>query len=510
MRFIVKHWKGENSLAFAYWVNFFALGLLVVFASSSITEFIWSDASLSNIGYRTACSVTVLLDALFLVVYVWQVVGTWRSAEKHVNRAGRLWVAGLVKMLVFLGILLTAGRYYSDSDVYVELWRGVVGANMQRPEVSVYGDTLLVDGMLASGTAKRAETALEGRPNVSALWIRSDGGYFYEANAIARLVRRKSLGVVADDRCLSACVLVLAAGEPRLVTDVATIGLHQGSAFGRPFEDEQVWTPLLEAGFPEDELRRAMRAPPGDMWTIGIEKLVLSGFVQSIEHSGRRFLSSSPGLASVPLATGGKREKVRDALLVNDFFSGFYGFDPVAGEKVVVRLASEITGAATIETMHEKAFDIGSDLLAGPLLEAIPLADDAALVRFANALVDALSDMSSEGCYAYLMDGSSSVATRAYRALSNHQKQELLSAMGAVFSSASEAIDDLEVASDDDFLRLLLLLDESELLAIVEEEHPEAEARAAYCSGVIRMYTLILEGEPAERGPALRLAFTAE
>src|SRR5690606_13459698 len=76
--YFVRHWRGELSLPVSWWINGFILNL--VLGGLSATLFASQEEFLSP---------RVILFLLFinLLIYVWQIVGIWRSAKYYVERA---------------------------------------------------------------------------------------------------------------------------------------------------------------------------------------------------------------------------------------------------------------------------------------------------------------------------------------------------------------------------------------------------------------------------------------
>ena len=113
--FIAMNWRGEFSLGTTYWLfgflgNLFAGVLAVALAA----------AFQSGSGYQPKA----IFAMIFLVwvgigaVAIWQSVGVWRSASRHINARALLgkkspW-AGLAKVAVSIGVLRLAGTFLSS------------------------------------------------------------------------------------------------------------------------------------------------------------------------------------------------------------------------------------------------------------------------------------------------------------------------------------------------------------------------------------------------------------
>jgi hypothetical protein len=103
--YIGRHWNGELSLGASFWVNCVVISLLfnlVVF----IVGFAFAHGSLGLL-----LAVLWPFFAMSLVIAVWQLVGTWRSAENHKRHTGRKgWavVAQVLIVLAWIGVALNA------------------------------------------------------------------------------------------------------------------------------------------------------------------------------------------------------------------------------------------------------------------------------------------------------------------------------------------------------------------------------------------------------------------
>jgi hypothetical protein len=92
--YLSRHWRGQLSLAVAFWVNYIVLSV-IFFVTGNILALNEAD---DGVG--------IPFLMIWLPIIIWQCVGTWRSAG---NRGGFWGVA--VKGCVAIGILETAVGY---------------------------------------------------------------------------------------------------------------------------------------------------------------------------------------------------------------------------------------------------------------------------------------------------------------------------------------------------------------------------------------------------------------
>jgi hypothetical protein len=105
--FLVKHWRGDYSLGFSYWV----IGSLLTVIVVAITTAIGSSSGLRELGPRASGTAILVFYGFVVTLTLWQLVGIWRSADKHSQRGGKAFWAGLAKVMVVLGLLRAAGDF---------------------------------------------------------------------------------------------------------------------------------------------------------------------------------------------------------------------------------------------------------------------------------------------------------------------------------------------------------------------------------------------------------------
>lgn len=104
--YIGRHWNGDLSLGVSFWVN----DVLLNIAVAIILYIIISLLESASIG--VALTVLWILLLFSIALGIWQLVGIWRSAEKHKQYTGRRGLAIAAQVLVVLGwIGLAFGTY---------------------------------------------------------------------------------------------------------------------------------------------------------------------------------------------------------------------------------------------------------------------------------------------------------------------------------------------------------------------------------------------------------------
>jgi hypothetical protein len=101
IHYIIRHWRGDLSLGISYWFNTAFLTVIIqILASTVITQIATTSLSV------TYSALFNLIWMLFIIALsVWQLVGLWRSANKHVSRGGVGSWAILAKTAVIIWVL---------------------------------------------------------------------------------------------------------------------------------------------------------------------------------------------------------------------------------------------------------------------------------------------------------------------------------------------------------------------------------------------------------------------
>src|SRR6266404_2341422 len=99
--YIVRHWRGDFSLAKSYWVNSFLVAMLWYLITLGST----TSGFTKNFDIRESGFWSLGVMAVGILIGLWSAVGVWRSADNHVARGGGPGWAGTAKVLMALGLL---------------------------------------------------------------------------------------------------------------------------------------------------------------------------------------------------------------------------------------------------------------------------------------------------------------------------------------------------------------------------------------------------------------------
>ena len=278
--FIARHYQGEYSLARSYWLHSVGVSLLTVALGHGVTTM--SD----HVPVRASSSAVVLQFVLGIVMWFWAIRGTWASANRHAERGGRPFWAGLAKFVIVIGAIRVISQVVISVPAIGEHFE-VIGGAEHGPAMQVEllddGQAMLVSGGFNDGEAQQLDAALDAHPKVHTLVLSSGGGWLNEGLRMAGMVRARKLNTHVIDECSSACTLAFLAGEVRTMSRSGALGFHASRSVGsteqRPtrFETAELRAAYQEAGLPKAFIDKALATPHEDMWYPRYDALLEAG-----------------------------------------------------------------------------------------------------------------------------------------------------------------------------------------------------------------------------------------
>jgi hypothetical protein len=274
-------------LQVAFWRNFVCVTLALVLLASLTGIFLPQEA-ISEWTETPALSLAASVAGAFSLIsmLVWQLTGLWRSAGANMGVDNRLW-AGSVRVIAIGQVALVAcciptavtGLRSAAALVQMDC------RNCARVEYQ--GAGVHLRGLLTSRVAKEAVRALEN-PSVATLYISGPGGMLWASRHIEAVVRRRHLTVVAGDRCISACTLILASGRRRAAFAGTLFGFHRAQSFyiwrsKRSSSDGEVENVLRQVGASEEFIARATGPQTGrQLYMPSLDEVISEGIVTDI------------------------------------------------------------------------------------------------------------------------------------------------------------------------------------------------------------------------------------
>jgi hypothetical protein len=269
--YFVRHWRGSLSLPVSYWVNGVVLAGVVSFSTLSLVRM----AESSGLSLQALAAIYLVYLVCAGVLWLWSMVGIWRSAGFHEERGGAPGWATVAKIVVILGLLGAIGQSRNTALAASEYTRLAMGDDPMGHPASMTIDpehkALVVDGALSLGTADKFNALLGKKKDVRRVVLQSVGGRTREAQRMAETIAQRGLDTEVKQTCLSACTLVLLAGRERSATAYARVGFHQPTFPGLTPEEQRAATNDLrrmyeKAGVTSAFLDSALSASPDSMW----------------------------------------------------------------------------------------------------------------------------------------------------------------------------------------------------------------------------------------------------
>ena len=300
--FIARNWRGEYSLVTAYWGfgflgNIFA-GLVPVIAVAAFQ---------SKGGYdpRAILATMVAIWVGVLAIVIWQLIGVWRSADRHIAARVILgksspW-AGLAKVGVFLGFLRLVGTFVSTGlPQLTETSRMVF---LDDPDIPAYSIRVMRNGTEAeiTGGFKYGLTddfvkILNASRQIRVVHLDSVGGRIGEAIKLNSLIRERKLDTYVSANCLSACTIAFAGGRKRVLRSGAKLGFHAPAFPGmndRELADmaKDQKDVFAAAGFNKAFVDHGLSTPSSEMWEPSADVLLQAGAITATSDGSEYAIS---------------------------------------------------------------------------------------------------------------------------------------------------------------------------------------------------------------------------
>jgi len=291
--YALRHWRGQQSLAWSFWFNLVVIRGLVFIVQTLIAPADGLDYS----AYRYLALATAF--SLHGVLLVWQVVGVIRSAESHFSQHGNMalvWGAqlGCVLMLVLSGVYaLGAAQMTMQAPAEVDVLTQMNEEHARQYTLDVSADrqVVYISGMIDLGITRALRAYLLQHADVEAIVLDSDGGNIYEGRGLANLFSEHGLQVHVETSCASACTIAFSGGKVRTASNAAKFGFHQYRidadytiiATDVAKEQRRDQQRLLDAGVDARFVADVFSPPSASMWWPELETLLAAGFLHEID-----------------------------------------------------------------------------------------------------------------------------------------------------------------------------------------------------------------------------------
>ncbi len=393
--YFIRHWRGDLSLGVSYWVNGMLGRLLVLLADNTVEQMP------NNMPITLLAILTIMIYAMFTLTSVWQLVGVWRSASKHVSRGGNGGWATAAQIAVVFGSVNCIGIVYNTYIPQSAEMVRILAGDKVFPAYTIRrlpgGTEIEYRGGLRAGSAKELERILMAVPQAKVLHIESGGGRLIEAKAMIKLIQDRGMTTYTADYCMSAATLVLMSGKERVIGTGAKIGFHAGTIPG--ITDDQiremndtVRTTMQSAGVSGSFIDRVLSTPADQMWYPTYEEMRAAGVITS-QSPGDRFASSLGMLPDTDL------EAAIDTMGSLPCFRTIKKVEPETYAKMLTNFVAALRAGKS----GRRGAGNGGDAIGALIIKYVPSASDKALLGFRDSYIEMFTkykDINSAACIA--------------------------------------------------------------------------------------------------------------
>lgn len=292
MSYLHRHWLGQQSLLWSFWINLVAIRVLVFSLQGVLAPEEGSDL------HEHRAIILVAIALFHVVLLIWQMVGVVRSAERHFSENGNMalvWGAQLgTVMMLILSAVYALGAVQMSMPVpeQVDVLAIMDEEHASQYEVSLSDDgrTLTIIGKIELGVTRSLQALLAQQTSIETVVLGSDGGNIYEGRGLARVFAEHALNVHVTDTCASACTIAFVGGHKRSADETAKFGFHQYrvdasyTVIATDVEKEQARDRQLlrEAGLAEDFVSTVFSRPAESMWWPSLAELLEVGYLHEV------------------------------------------------------------------------------------------------------------------------------------------------------------------------------------------------------------------------------------
>ena len=505
MAYILKHWRGELSLATSFWVNVFLTKIGIRIFEMWLTE----ASPIENPVLASQFTITFRFLAL-AIVYPWQIIGLWRSANRHVEETKKRFWPGTVKVLVVLGLLGTLGNLSASWPVYKDLYHIGFGKDEYgdyRVELIDDGSIIHLKGGLGFGISKEVKRLIDANPNVKGIILDSTGGRIYEGRELSKLILINGLDTYTLKGCYSACGTAFISGNKRYLANGANLAFHQynlGAKSLQPYVDmpsEQQKDLMIyeRRGISQDFIDRIFTASQDDLWYPTIDEMIVAGVIHGIVNPS----------TLKPIQYGSfNSSELEDALRNIPAFQMIKKYEPNTYRQIVNDMLAQMKKGASILEIKQAIDDyvqvIGS--------KSLSKTSDDALIAFVRETINVLRILEKKEpilCMKNLFpEQYGSLEITNY--LSNEEMMPMMDALSLVIVDSYDSPNNTKIdtaAAEELMSRIVVELgDDAGYLEAQGLRNREEYSKA--CKAVISFYELILRSNKKTAANGFRYAFS--
>ena len=502
--FVVAHWRGDLSLGVTYWVTGVIFTVLFVMARKATEDYVASKV----LGAHGAGALIVFLFAVSAVFVLWQMVGIWRSASKHVGRGGKAFWSAAAKFMVVVGVLRFGADFATAGfPILREGTKLMVGVDdIPAPKIRILrgASDLELAGGIPFGTADKVQDFLNSAPSIKVIHLNSRGGRITEAYKLNQIIKRHGLVTFTSSQCESACTIAFLAGKERYLARGARLGFHSSSIAGVSGEEiaginDDVRRTLQAHGAPRGFVERALSTKSNSMWYPTGEELLEAKIIHAV-IDGSDFAISG-------IENWRDERKLEEGLLNFPLFRALKERDQASYLEIYKHFRDSVQQGRSPGELNAQ---IKLFMMEKIVPRYLPRAPDLPLLRYWRSQIAEMREL----------------AERSYQACADFVFPELATTPVALNSAVSRE------TLEEDLAALAQLIRESDLMHAPQDSTPQIEADLEYarkrvrekipnfeeavtdpakykgqpqllCSSVVTFYSEILSWRETQRSAAL-------
>lgn len=510
--FLVKHWRGDYSLGFSYWV----IGSLLTVIVVAVTAVVGSMSGLRELGQSASGAVILTFFGIVITLTLWQLVGIWRSADKHVQRGGKTIWAGLAKAMVVLGLLRAVGDFSTQGIPLIsegaKLFVGIDNTPPHAIRLLRDGTELELAGGMPFGTTDAVKKFLDAAPAIQVIHLNSQGGRMNEAYQLYKLIKERNLITYTSADCASACSIAFLAGHERYIGERGRLGFHSASIGGLSGDiamqlNDDVRQTLRSHRVPDSFIDHALSTSPKDMWYPGTAELLRANVINSVVDS-RYF-----GLSGV--TQWRDAHKIETEMLAIPIYSALAQYD----QQNYARLRDIlITGIQKGRAQIEIQKDIRSIFVNELIPAYLKKAPDDALIRYWRSQIAEMrhfAKLNSQYCADFIFPQFAKSAQDLQGLLPKDLQMEDMDALATVVKGVATNPQAYGTSPQihHDIEAVVMKVAQKHPMALKAVSNPAnyKNDAGALCGGVIALYSEILAIPSSSRsGPILRYMLNAK
>ncbi len=292
--YIRDHWRGRHSLGWSFWINLVAIRVIVFTLEFALRGI------LDHSEFLFIAAKTIFFLVFHILVLGWQIIGTVRAAEAHMQATGSsllLWscyLACLASLIMTANVVLSTNNPIQSYDFLRTM--ADVQSEQRKSQYQFQYDkatgTLKFSGDFVIGVRRAFTSTFKRESNIRRVILESPGGSIYEARGVARILLEKKVETHIQTMCASACALAYLAGKTRSIAPEGRLGFHKydfNSANRQPHpmikladEHDADRNYMRKRGLSESFLEKVFKQDHANIWFPATTELLQARAVHAI------------------------------------------------------------------------------------------------------------------------------------------------------------------------------------------------------------------------------------